>query len=98
MASNRLSSAVFYGAAAGCEPAVYGDPMHLDREDDAIAERIRRQWPELHGVSPDPVVAGASAMTELGAGYLAGPAELRAMLGWHGELVPAGPQPHEVVA
>ena len=31
VASNRLSSAVFYGVAAGCEPAVYGDPMVLDR-------------------------------------------------------------------
>jgi hypothetical protein len=72
--------------------------MRLDREDLATAERIRRQWPELHGVSPDPVVATASAMTELGEGYLAGPAELRAMLGWHGELVPAGPQQLSVVA
>jgi len=82
VASNRLSSAVFYGVAAGCEPAVYGDPMHLAKEHGPTAERIRRQWPELHGTRPDPVDAHASAMYELGAGYLASPAELRATLGW----------------
>ncbi|GIE98367.1 hypothetical protein [Paractinoplanes rishiriensis] len=83
VASNRLSSAVFYGVAAGCEPAVYGDPMHLDAEHRPTAERIRRQWPELHGKHPDPEPARRSAMAELGGGYLASPAELRMMLGWH---------------
>ena len=84
VASNRLSSAIFYGVAAGCAPAVYGDPMRLQNEDRATAERIRRQWPELHGRHPDPVVAERSAMAELGAGYLASPAELRLLLGWAG--------------
>ena len=82
VASNRLSSAIFYGAAAGCEPAVYGDPMHLEREDLAVAERIRRQWPELHGKHPEPETACRSALAELGDGYLASPAELRLLLGW----------------
>ena len=84
VASNRLSSAVFYGVAAGCEPAVYGDPMHLDKEHRPTADRIRRQWPELHGKHPDPATARVSAMSELGAGSLASPAELRAMFGWTG--------------
>ncbi|GID96421.1 hypothetical protein ACFQFC_21640 [Amorphoplanes digitatis] len=82
VASNRLSSAVLYGAAVGCEPAVYGDPMHLDGEVRVTAERIRRQWPELHGPHPDPAAATASALYELGADDLASPAELRAVLGW----------------
>jgi hypothetical protein len=82
VASNRLSSAVLYGAVAGCAPAVYGDPMRLAREDVATAERIRRQWAELHGVDPNPAVAAGIAATELGADSLAGPAELRAILGW----------------
>ncbi|MFI5494478.1 hypothetical protein [Actinoplanes sp. NPDC051859] len=82
VAANRLSSAVLYGAAAGCEPAVYGDPMQLAGEDRATAGRIRRQWPELHGTHPDPVSARASAQAELGADVLASPAELRATLGW----------------
>jgi hypothetical protein len=82
VASNRLSSAVFYGVAAGCEPAVYGDPMHLAHENRPTAERIRREWAELHGSAPDPAVARDIAMAELGDGQLASPAELRATLGW----------------
>ncbi|MEV4703760.1 hypothetical protein [Actinoplanes sp. NPDC049316] len=82
VASNRLSSAVLYGAAVGCAPAVYGDPMHLAGEVRATAERIRRQWPELHGKSPDPHQARESALAELGADVLASPAEVRAMFGW----------------
>jgi hypothetical protein len=87
VASNRLSSAIFYGVAAGCRPAVYGDPMQLESEDLSTAERIRRQWPELHGKHPDPAVARPSALAELGAGYLASPAELRTLLGWAHEGV-----------
>ena len=89
VASNRLSSAVLYGAAVGCAPAVYGDPMHLAGEVQVIAERIRRQWPELHGTHPDPATATASALAELGAGNLASPAELRAVFGWQRALVGA---------
>jgi hypothetical protein len=85
VASNRLSSAIFHGVAAGCEPAVYGDPMFLDKEHRPTAERIRREWPELHGKRLGPA-ARTTAMAELGAGYLASPAELRAMVGWTGRL------------
>jgi hypothetical protein len=89
VASNRLSSAVFYGAAVGCEPAVYGDPMRLAGEEPANAARIRRQWSELHGTDPDPVAAAGIARAELGLDSLAEPAELRAMLGWTRVRVPA---------
>jgi hypothetical protein len=82
VASNRLSSAVFYGVAAGCEPAVYGDPMHLVSEDTSTADRIRREWPELHGIAPDPAIARVTALAELGDDRLAAPAELRSILGW----------------
>ncbi|GAA2596409.1 hypothetical protein GCM10010435_89490 [Winogradskya consettensis] len=82
VASNRLSSAVLYGASVGCEPAVYGDPMHLAGEETTIAQRIRRQWPELHGKFPDPSAAVESALAELGADVLASPDELRVTLGW----------------
>jgi hypothetical protein len=85
VASNRLSSAIFHGVAAGCEPAVYGDPMFLDKEHRPTAERIRREWPELHGKHLGPA-ARTTALAELGAGYLASPAELRAMVGWTGRL------------
>jgi RimJ/RimL family protein N-acetyltransferase len=71
VASNRLSSAVFYGAAAGCEPAVYGDPMQLDQEDRPTAERIRRrcdraetQW--LGGTRADLVIEDAATGEPVG--------------------------------
>jgi hypothetical protein len=84
VASNRLCSAVLYGALAGCEPAVYGDPMLLERESPTFGgpDRIRREWPELHGERVDPVVAREIAVAELGADRLASPAELRHLLRW----------------
>lgn len=84
VASNRLSSAIFYGAYVGCEPAVYGDPMVLTDEDMTYGgqARIRRQWPELHGTAVDPVAAARVASDELGADHLCAPAELRELLGW----------------
>ena len=84
VASNRLSSAVFYGALAGCEPAVYGDPMQLERESPTFGgqHRIRRQWPELHGEWVDPAVAREVAAAELGADRLVPPAEMRRLFRW----------------
>jgi hypothetical protein len=84
VASNRLSSAIFYGITVGCEPAVYGDPMVLRKEDPSHGgfARIVRQWPDLHGTSVDLATARQIADAELGREALAGPAELRAILGW----------------
>jgi hypothetical protein len=84
VASNRLCSAVFYGALAGCEPAVYGDPMVLDGENmsNGGQPRVRRQWAELHGAKVDVDAARATAVAELGADRLLSPAELRRILGW----------------
>jgi hypothetical protein len=84
VASNRLCSAVFYGTLAGCEPAVYGDPMVLDKENMSYGgqARIRRQWPEMHGEQVDPATARATAVAELGADRLLPPAELRQMFRW----------------
>jgi len=91
VASNRLSTAVFYGALAGCEPAVYGDAMQLDREQPIFGGQaaIRRQWPEMHGKHIDPAVAATAAETELGADRLLSPAELRLVLGWSDRRVEA---------
>ena len=84
VASNRLSTAIFYGTLAGCEPAVYGDPMQLEREQPIFGGQpfIRRQWPELHGAEIDGEVARAAAVAELGADRLVEPAELRRLFGW----------------
>ncbi|MET0416965.1 MAG: hypothetical protein ABW022_13185 [Actinoplanes sp.] len=84
VASNRLCSAVLYGALAGCAPAVYGDPMRLDGEQSAFGgqARIEREWAEMHGAEVDPGVARRVAVAELGADRLLPPAELRRLLGW----------------
>jgi hypothetical protein len=84
VASNRLSSAIFYGISAGCEPAVYGDPMTLEAEDPAFGgiARVKRLWPDLHGPTIDQSTAETIAATELGTPYLAGPAEIRELFAW----------------
>jgi len=84
VASNRLCSAIFYGALAGCEPAVYGDPMQLEGESSAsgVQARILREWAGLHGPRIDPVAARETAVAELGADRLASPAELRRLFHW----------------
>ncbi|WP_412735940.1 hypothetical protein [Krasilnikovia sp. MM14-A1259] len=84
VAANRLCSAVLYGVLAGCEPAVYGDAMHLDGETSAFGgqERIRSQWAVLHGEHPDPRASRQAAVEELGADRLLTPDELRALVGW----------------
>jgi hypothetical protein len=82
--SNRLCSAVWYGMLAGCDVAVYGDPMVLENADPVYGgePRIRAQWPELYGYETDRKECSELARHQLGADRLATPAELRAYLGW----------------
>lgn len=69
VASNRLSTVIFYGIAAGCRPAVYGlDPVH--------------RWPEMIGPEIDPVTAREIADQELGTAWRLPPEELRMLLDW----------------
>jgi hypothetical protein len=84
VASNRLSTALWYGILAGCEPAVYGDPMVLQGEDPRFGgvARIRRQWPELHGPAVDRATAEQVARAELGVAHRWEPAALREVFGW----------------
>lgn len=84
VASNRLSTAIFYGIAAGCEPAVYGDPMEFVGVQAGFnGERLLEAWyPELHGTHLDLGAARATARRELGLDLVASPAELRRVLGW----------------
>jgi hypothetical protein len=88
VASNRLSSAIFYGTLAGCEPAVYGDPMQLEREKPVFGgpAAIHRLWPEMHGTRIDPELARAVAAAELGADRLVTAAEMRYLFGWRHAL------------
>ncbi|MCP2323689.1 hypothetical protein HDA40_002196 [Hamadaea flava] len=84
VASNRLTSAIWYGLLAGCEAAVYGDPMVLENADPTFGgyPRIRDQWAALHGRETDLAECRSLARAELGADLLAGPAELRVLFGW----------------
>ncbi|MEV1245889.1 hypothetical protein [Nonomuraea sp. NPDC049750] len=84
VASNRLGSALFYGASVGCDVAVYGDPMQLEDERPEYGGTARRMrlWPELHGARVDPEAAREAARQELGFEYQATPEELRRMFGW----------------
>ncbi|WP_033343749.1 hypothetical protein [Catenuloplanes japonicus] len=82
--SNRLCSAIWYGLLAGCDAAVYGDPMVLEDGDLTFGgePRLRRQWPEVYGYATDRETCRALARRELGADNLARPMELRNALGW----------------
>ncbi len=84
VASNRLGSALFYGASVGCEVAVYGDPMQFEDERPEYGGTARRMrlWPELHGTRVDRELASEVARRELGFEYQATPEELRRMFGW----------------
>ena len=79
VAGNRLATALFYGAAAGCEVAVYGDPMLMDGEDERFGgyARVRRLWPEMIGKDVDQRVAQQITREELGARHLLTPGEVR---------------------
>lgn len=84
VASNRLCTALLYGAAAGCEVGVYGDPMLIENENPAYGgnARVRRLWPQMHAPTVDRAVSDAVAAEELGRRYVAPPAELADVLGW----------------
>jgi len=84
VASNRLSSALFYAAAVGCETGVYGDPMVLANEHASFGglARLKRLWPELHQDAVPEAIASPAATSELGLDVLLDPLELTQVLGW----------------
>jgi hypothetical protein len=86
VASNRLSTAVLYGAAVGCDVGVYGDPMFIENDHPVYGglDRIRDLWPEMHDVTVPRPVAHAFAAEELGARHVVSPAELAEICGWAG--------------
>jgi hypothetical protein len=85
VAANRLSTAVFYGVAAGCEPAVYGDAMELEGDNPLFGgqARIARLWPDMLGKDIDLEVARAITDSELGRAWLMPPAEMRMLFAWN---------------
>jgi len=84
VASNRLSTAIFYGIGAGCEGAVYGDPMDFVGVKDGFDGQrlLEATFPELHGAELDPIASRATVAAELGMNLLLSPEELSLVLGW----------------
>ena len=81
--SNRLTTALFYGVAAGCEPGIYGDPMEIQAKAGFDGTMLLEAlWPEMFGEQVDLAAARATAAEELGADYVMSPDELRYILGW----------------
>lgn len=82
--SNRLTSAVLYGAAAGAEVGVYGDPMELGNDHPVLggAQRPRLLFPQMYQTHVPRDVAIDVARHELGSTALMSPAEVRYRFGW----------------
>lgn len=84
--SNRLSTIVWYAAAARVPATVFGPPPLIEGESREALDRLTGLWPEVHGEDSALSVTGPLADAELGAGHLLEPAELAQALGWRGAL------------
>jgi hypothetical protein len=82
--SNRLSSAILYGASVGCGVGVYGDPMVLQGEDPVYGgvERQQRNWPELHEEHVARADVEGFAVEELGMRHVRQPEEIIDLFCW----------------
>jgi hypothetical protein len=95
VASNRLSTAILYGASVGCEVGVYGDPMAIEDDHPVYGglDRIRDLWPEMHDVRVPRPIAAAFAAEELGLKHIVSPTELAEICGWAGRPYEVGNDP-----
>lgn len=87
VASNRLATAILYGAQVGCDVAIYGDPMELVGVKAGFngEELFRAWWPEMFSEDVDGTFARRLAADELGVHHMMPPEELAHTLGWtHG--------------
>ncbi|MGL5818399.1 MAG: hypothetical protein ACRCYR_12605 [Phycicoccus sp.] len=93
--SNRMGSALLYGAAVGAGIGVYGDPMVLDNDHAVLGGMAKqlRLHPELHRTVVDDEVAASAARTELGTDRLLDPAELADLVGWSDPVWVSGARP-----
>ncbi|MGJ3510074.1 hypothetical protein [Enemella sp. A6] len=82
--SNRISSALLYGASTGAEIGIYGDPMLLESERLQLGgpSKPMRLWPQIHQVAVPAADAAEWARVELGTDILLSPAEIRMVFGW----------------
>lgn len=87
LVTNRISTALWYGAYLGMEVELYGPQMGFAASADEIADAYaaeRLLWPELFEGPVPSDRAGRLGARELGADYVRHPAELRELLGWTG--------------
>ncbi|AKU16201.1 hypothetical protein [Luteipulveratus mongoliensis] len=94
--SNRLGSALLYGASTGAEIGVYGDPMVLEGDHAVLGGMAKQQrlFPELHQDQVPDAVAHAVARRELGLDETLSPTLLQHTLGWDDDMPPQPNQEH----
>lgn len=86
--SNRLCTAILYGAAAGRSIGIYGSDMSLKGQRPYPESDIPRMWPEMHVAHVPAATAREIAEQELGAANVLEPTAIRTLFGWspHGGL------------
>lgn len=85
VASNRLATAVIYGASVGCDVGIYGDPMALKVNDSPVRQlddRTNLMFPEFESEEIDRSIAQPLAREQLGWDFLMSPTELAHELDW----------------
>jgi hypothetical protein len=84
VASNRLSTAILYGASVGCGAGVYGPQMDFLEDRGGFDPKyfVQRLHPGLHDAAIDRELATGVARTELGLDNVLPADELRYLLGW----------------
>jgi hypothetical protein len=87
VATNRLGSALWYGAHLGLEPIVFGPVFgQWEADEGARYDAFQRaRFPELFDPAATPADRRARADAELGVEHRRSPTELAALLGWDGE-------------
>ena len=88
VASNRLTTAIFYGASVGCTAGVYGPAMSYveDRGGVDAKDYARRLYPELHRETIDPTLLDHVTRRELGLDAVLAPDVLAYLVGWRNDV------------
>lgn len=88
--SNRLATALVYGAAVETPVSIYGPHFQIAGiQETSSEEYLQRLWPEFYKETTSVPELLAIANAELGHAYLQSPEELRRTLGWETHSVRA---------
>jgi hypothetical protein len=82
LVSNRLATAVFYGAAAGLQVGIYGTDMSLEGQIRYADSELPGRFPQLHSHTVDAAAADQAWRDQLGDRHVLQPSELRDLMGW----------------